>query len=59
MIITVRVLRVDSNRGLGVREAECKKRNEGTLLVLKKLSNEGTTKTSVADFFANLFVFQL
>lgn len=50
MIITVRVLRADSHRGIGVREAECKKRNEGTLLVLKKLSSGGTTKISAADF---------
>lgn len=50
MITTVRMLRADRRRGFGVREAECKKRNEGTLLMLKKLSNGGTAKTSVADF---------
>lgn len=50
MIITVGLLRADRHRGIGVREAECKKRNEGTLLMLKKLSNGGTTKTSAADF---------
>lgn len=59
MIITARVLRADSHRGIRVREAEHKKRNEGTLLVLKKLSNGSTTKTSVADFLPILFVFQL
>lgn len=57
MIITVRELRADSHRGVGVREAECKKRNEGTLLVLKKLSNGGTTKTTVVDFLPIYFYF--
>ena len=50
MIIRVRVPKADSNRGTGVREAECKKRNGGALLLLKKHSYGGATKAFLADF---------
>lgn len=49
MIIRVRVPKADSKRGIGVREAECRKRNEGAPLLLKKLSYGGATKAFLAD----------
>lgn len=58
MIIRVRVPKADSNRGIGVREGECKKRNEGALPLLKKHSYGGATKPFLADFCLFSFYFR-
>lgn len=50
MIIRVVELKADSRRCVGVRETECKKRNEGVLLLLKKDSCGGATLAFLDDF---------